>query len=98
MSAYVFANFDVTDTEAFADYVAHAPATVAAHGGEYLARGGTSQAWEGDLPVRRVVILRFSSVEHAQAWYHSPEYRDLRDRRQRAATGPLILTAGLDEL
>jgi uncharacterized protein (DUF1330 family) len=97
MSAYVFANFDVTDTEAFAEYAAHAPATVAAYGGEYLARGGPSESWEGDLPVKRVVVLRFPSVERARAWYGSPGYRELRERRLRSATGPLLVTAGLDE-
>ncbi|WP_432826487.1 DUF1330 domain-containing protein [Dactylosporangium sp. CA-092794] len=97
MSAYVFANFDVADAAAFAEYVAHAPATVAAYGGEYLARGGRSESWEGDLPARRVVILRFPSVERAEAWYGSPEYRRLRERRLRCASGPLLITAGLDE-
>lgn len=97
MPAYVIANLDVTDPEAFAAYVAAAPATVEAHGGEYLARGGASELWEGDLSVKRVILVRFPSVEAARSWYHSDEYAQLRELRMRAAQGPLIITAGVDE-
>ncbi|WP_432838477.1 DUF1330 domain-containing protein [Dactylosporangium sp. CA-092794] len=58
---------------------------------------GPAESWEGDLTARRVVIIRFPSVERAKAWYHSPEYTELREQRLRAASGPLLLTAGLDE-
>ncbi|MFI5958995.1 DUF1330 domain-containing protein [Cryptosporangium sp. NPDC051539] len=97
MTVYVLANFEVTDGEAFADYVAHAPAIVAAYGGEYLARGGFSELWEGDATPKRVVVLRFPDAERAHAWYDSPEYQLLREQRQRAASGPLLMTVGVDE-
>ncbi len=97
MSGYIIANLEVTDPEGFAGYAGKAPATIAAHGGEYLARGGAAELMEGDLPVGRVVVIRFPSVEAARTWYHSPEYQALREIRLRAARGPLIITAGLDE-
>ena len=97
MPAYVIANFDVSDPEAFAAYVAAAPGTVRAHGGEYLARGGDSESWEGDLTVKRVVVLRFPSLEAARRWYDSREYAHLRELRRRAAHGPLIVTEGLTD-
>jgi uncharacterized protein (DUF1330 family) len=96
MAAYVIANFHVTDPEAFAAYAAAAPATVEAHGGAYLARGGETELWEGEASLGRVVILRFPNVEAAHTWYNSAEYAQLRDLRLRAAHGPLIVTVGAE--
>ncbi len=97
MSAYIVANLEVADREAFARYVAAAPSSVSDYGGEYLARGGAAELLEGELRVGRVVILRFPSTEAALAWYQSPGYTPLREARQRAASGPLLITAGVDE-
>ena len=97
MSAYIVANLEVADREGFAQYVTAAPVTVADYGGEYLARGGATEMLEGELEAGRVVILRFPSVEAALAWYRSPGYARLRAARQRAASGPLLITAGVDE-
>ena len=66
MSGYIIANLEVTDPEGFAGYAGKAPATIAAHGGEYLARGGAAELMEGDLPVGRVVVIRFPSAEVAR--------------------------------
>ena len=97
MSAYIVANLEVVDREAFARYVAAAPASVADYGGEYLARGGVTELLEGEVKVGRVVILRFPTADAAMAWYQSPAYAPLREARQCAASGPLLITAGVDE-
>ena len=97
MPAYIIANLEVTDREGFARYAAGAPAAVAAYGGAYLARGGTAELLEGELELGRIVVLRFPSTEAAMAWYRSPEYEPLRAARLRAARGPLLITAGVDE-
>lgn len=98
MSAYIIVNLEVTDQAGFARYVAHAPATVATYGGVYLARNGSSELLEGDLALGRVVLLRFPSTDAAREWYGSPEYAPLREIRRRSASGPLLITAGLDEV
>jgi uncharacterized protein (DUF1330 family) len=38
----------VSDPERYKEYMAAAPATIAAAGGEYLVRGGKSETLEGD--------------------------------------------------
>jgi uncharacterized protein (DUF1330 family) len=96
MSAYIIASLEVTDPESFAEYAANVPATIAAHGGEYLARGGASELMEGDVPVDRVVVARFPTVEDARTWYHSDEYTALRKIRLQAAHGPFLITTGVD--
>jgi uncharacterized protein (DUF1330 family) len=95
LSAYIIVCLDVTDPAAYAEYAREVPAVIAAHGGRYLARGGTAELLEGDAPVSRVVIVEFPDIEAARKWYYSPEYTRLREVRLGAAHGPFIVTEGL---
>jgi uncharacterized protein (DUF1330 family) len=95
MSAFVFASIEVTDPKGFEEYRQRVPATIAAYGGRYLARGGHVETLEGDWPARRCAILEFPSLAQAKAWWESPEYRPLRDLRERTTKSNLILTEGL---
>ena len=56
MTAYWIAHVTVTDTAAYAQYQALAPAAFAAHGGVFLARGGPSEVLEGPALERHVII------------------------------------------
>lgn len=94
MSAYVIVEIEITDPELYERYKQLAPATVQAHGGRYLARGGTTAALEGDWDPQRLVILEFGSLDQARAWHDSPEYRDARSLRWRAARSRMVAVAG----
>lgn len=95
MAAYVIADVQVTDPTAYDEYRKGVPATIAAFGGRYLARGGAVEVLEGDWAPRRAVILEFPSLAQVKAWYDSPEYRLLREIRQRASNGRLVVVEGL---
>jgi len=95
MAAYVIADVEVTDPAGYDEYRKGVPATIAAHGGRYLARGGAVQVLEGDWIPRRAVILEFPSLERARAWYDSPEYRPLREMRARASDSRLVIIDGV---
>jgi Domain of unknown function (DUF1330) len=41
-------------------------------------------------------VLGFPAREAALAWYHLPQYRDLRDLRWSAATATILLADGVD--
>jgi uncharacterized protein (DUF1330 family) len=92
--AYVVVDIDVTDPDRYAAYRELAGAAVAAAGGRYLARGGTTAVLEGDRQPHRVVLLEFPDMEAARAWYDSPAYRRARDARAGAATGSFIAVEG----
>jgi uncharacterized protein (DUF1330 family) len=81
-AAYVLVEMKVIDPEQYQQYMAAAPATIAAAGGEYLARGGRSETLEGDWQPARVAVLRFPSFEAAKAWYDGERYRAARARRK----------------
>ena len=80
-AGYILVDSQVTDPEQFKQYGTLAPAAVAAAGGEYLARGGKSEALEGDWLPPRVTVLRFPSYDAAKAFYDSAAYQDVRKHR-----------------
>ena len=81
--AYLIVEMHVTDPEQYQQYMAEAPATVRAYGGEYLVRGGRHEPLEGDWQPHRLAVLRFPSYEQAQAFYRDGDYarrvKPLRD-------------------
>lgn len=95
MAVYVIADIEVLDPALFEEYRQQVPATIAAHGGRYVARGGATQVLEGSWSPRRCVILEFPDMQRFQAWWDSPEYAPLRALRQRATNSNLVVTQGL---
>lgn len=75
MSALWIATVKVTDEEAYGKYAAIASEAIKAGGGEILARGGRYVQLEGpDRP--RNVVVRYPSVEAAEAVYRSDKYQE----------------------
>ncbi len=79
--AYVIVEMQVSDPEQYRRYMAEAPATVKAAGGEYVVRGGRFETLEGDWRPARLAMLKFPSVEAAKAWYDGERYRAVRELR-----------------
>ncbi len=94
-AGYVIGQMLISDPEQYERYRAHVVATVKAHGGEFLVRGGPQEVVEGTPPGPRSVILRFPSVEAAHAWYNSPDYQKIIPIRQGASTGALTIVEGV---
>ena len=82
--AYVIVDMQITDMEQYKQYMAAAPAAVAAFGGEYLVRGGRHEVLEGQWQPARVAMLRFPSLEGAKAFYDAEMYRAARAKREGA--------------
>ena len=69
-------------------------ATVEQYGGRFVVRGGRVDAKEGDWQPRLLVMLEFPSLEQAERWYNSPEYKPLIAIREKAARTQLIIAEG----
>jgi uncharacterized protein (DUF1330 family) len=80
-AAYVIVEMKVADPERYKKYMAAAPATIAAAGGEYVVRGGQLEQLEGDWTPHRVAVLRFPSFAQGKAWYDGEQYRAARELR-----------------
>lgn len=95
MSAYVILNVKVHDPETYKEYVKLSPASISAHGGRFLVRGGKAEVLEGDLPANRMVVLEFASYERAREWWNSEMYRMPKAMRQSASEASCILVDGV---
>ncbi|HEU5282595.1 MAG TPA: DUF1330 domain-containing protein [Burkholderiales bacterium] len=95
MAAYLVAELEVTDPTVFEEYRKRVAATIAAHGGRYLVRGGALEALEGGWNPKRMVILEFPSLAQAKTWYASPEYQELLKLRQRSSKSKVVMIEGV---
>ena len=95
MPAYVVVQITVEDAAVYGRYKALAPASIAHYGGRYIARGGHSEALEGEWDPCRVVILEFESVARAKQWLESPEYQEARSLRHASAHTQMIVVEGI---
>lgn len=78
---YVVVDMQIADLEQYKQYMAAAPAAVAAFGGEYLVRGGKFEVLEGEWQPARMAMLRFPSYDQAKAFYDAEQYRAARAQR-----------------
>ena len=77
---YTVTEIDVSNIEAYVkDYAPLAQATIKTSGGKLLAAGQKVTALEGDPPKPRVTIQMWESLEAAQKWRSSPEYKKARE-------------------
>ena len=95
MTAYVIADIEVTDPEAYEGYKRAVATTIAAYGGRYLARGGHTDIVEGTWNPRRLVLLQFPSLARAREWYGSVSYAPLLALRLRSASTNLVFVEGI---
>ena len=70
---------------AFQEYRNRIGATVEQYGGKFVVRGGRVNPKEGDWQPRHLLMLEFPSLEQAERWYNSPEYKPLIAIREKAA-------------
>ena len=94
MPAYWIAHVNVTDEEAYRRYAKIATEAIAAHGGEFLARGGRYRQFEGQDRARHVVV-RFASVEAAEACYMSENYQAAVAIAKDASERDLVIVEGI---
>lgn len=94
MSAYWIAHVHVTDEEAYGRYAKLAGAPIAAHGGEFLARGGAYETLEGKDRARHV-LARFPTLQAAHDCYHSEAYQEALSHAKGASERDLIIVEGV---
>ena len=94
MAAYMITNIEVRDAARFDDYRQKVTAVVERFGGRFLVRGGDIRHLEGNLPLDRLVVLEFPTMEAAQRFYDSPEYAPLLKLRLASTKSDLVLVPG----
>ncbi len=95
MPAFVIVEIEIHDQELYKTYTQLTPPSIASFQGEFIVRGGETTILEGDWQPKRLVMLKFPSVEMANSWWHSEEYSKARKIRQQAATTRMIIVEGV---
>ncbi|HTB21926.1 MAG TPA: DUF1330 domain-containing protein [bacterium] len=95
MPAYVLARVAVSNFEQYKKYGEASSAAVAKFGGKFVVRGGQTIALEGPVDARRMVIIEFPSLRHAQDWYQSAEYQAAKGLRAGAAVAEFLAVEGV---
>lgn len=94
MAAYIIARIRVTDPTQYEEYKKLSPAAAAAYGGEFIVRGGETETLEGAEETRRLVVVRFDSMDQARAFYRSEQYQAAKAAREGAAEAQFVLVDG----
>jgi uncharacterized protein (DUF1330 family) len=95
MPGYLIANLDITDAAVFDQYREKVTPIIAQYGGRYLVRGGAVEALEGTLPLHRLVVLEFPSLDAARRFYHSADYAPVMKLRFASAQSDIVLVDGV---
>lgn len=95
MSVYVIVNIDLKDAAAYEAYKAGAPALIRKHGGEYLARGGATEVFEGEWVPSRIALLKFPDWAAVRAFLSDPEYQPLKALRHSVAHTQMVAVEGV---
>ena len=95
MSALIIVDIEVTDPVRYEDYKKLASASIAAHGGRYLVRGGKHEVLDGSWTPKRLVVLEFDSADAAKKWRASAEYAEAKKVREHCARSNMIVVEGV---
>lgn len=95
MPAYLIAQVDVTDPEAYKLYAARTPGVIEQYGGRFVVRGGDPAALEGELAAPRVVVIAFADRAAVRRFYDSPEYQAIVPLRKAASKGSIMVVDGV---
>ena len=95
MTAYLLIRVAVTEWDRYREYMALTPAALAKYQGRFIARGGESITLEGPEETRRLALVEFPSLEHAKAFYRSPEYQAAKALRDGACEAEFVAVEGL---
>ncbi len=96
MSAYVVAQIQINNPDEYQKYLAGFMPVFKRHGGELLATPKNQTiVVEGDWAYPSTVIMKFPSIESAQAWCNDPDYKALAEHRNRSADSNLAIVEGI---
>ena len=94
MTAYLIADIDVHDGDAYSAYTAQTPGLVARHGGKFVVRGGDPDAKEGPWS-GRIAVMEFPTRAALDAFWNDPDYRAIVGIRHANSTGRVVAVDGV---
>jgi len=96
MSAFIIIRVQVSDPSKLKSYQDVAPSIIDKYNGKLIVRGGEVVSLEGPDENRRIVIIEFSSLDEAKAFYYSDEYEKAIKLRSGVAEFEMIAVDGIN--
>lgn len=90
---YWIVRVSVTDADRYPEYLTAARPAFEKYRANFIVRGGTFVAMEGEARPRNVVV-EFESYEQALACYRSPEYQQAKAIRRKYADADFVIVEG----
>jgi len=91
MATYLLVMLNVHDPAWVEDYIAHVPAILRAHGGEYFAVSNSVKRYEGEGPLPdQVALFTFPSIDAIDTFMACPEYAPYKAARIARATTDIL--------
>ena len=84
----------ITDAETYKTVLEKAPAAVKGSGGDFIIRTDKIISLDGTPPAR-FVLLKFDSVEQAQAWHNAAAQREVDAIRVKSSDSLSFIVEGL---
>lgn len=96
MTAYLIVDTRLTNPEMYELYKLKAKPLIETYGGEYLARGGKMSVLEDTLwAPTRMVLVKFPSVQVAEACLQSAEYQAILKISKQSAERTCVIVDGI---
>ena len=96
--AYVLVTIkEIQDQQAFDEYAQRVRPILNQFEGRWVAIEPQHVTRAGAWPYVRTVVVEFPTIDHAQRWYDSPEYREIIPLRQRAIDANIVMVRSLGE-
>ena len=95
LAGYVIFNINITNPEAYKEYILKIENIIKKFSGEYLVRGGEYKVMEGKWKYPRTIVIKFPSYEKALEWYNSEEYKPIKPIRLANSVANGIIIRGV---
>jgi len=95
MKGYWIGRVDVSNPDAYQNYVKANAAAFSKYGARFLVRGGQYRVAEGEARARNVVI-EFPTYQAALECWDSPEYQAAKAERDGHAVADIIIIEGYE--
>ena len=87
----------ILDEQAFQKYASALRGILKNYEGRWVAIEEQPVLKAGAWPYIKTVMIEFPTLDHAQRWYESPEYREIIPVRERAFHPNIVLVRSLSE-
>jgi uncharacterized protein (DUF1330 family) len=81
----------ITDDNLYRRYIEKAAPIIKQYGGEYIFRSEQLKPISGDWDLKRIVLIRFESIEKLQECFQSNEYKKIAHLREDATVSKAIV-------